>query len=129
MEAEGKRAINEASNLLSVEQIAMQVRIALIEHLPDIIRESVKPVENIDGIKIYHIDGLGKNGGGTGVEGDGGTGSLAEQVVNSALRYRSQAPLIDMLMAEIGLTSGDVHGLTRALHTDGTPSPADSESS
>jgi uncharacterized membrane protein YqiK len=51
--AQGQRALNEASNLLSPEQIAMQVRLALIKHLPEIIRESVKPIENIDGIKIF----------------------------------------------------------------------------
>ena len=44
------------------EQIAMQVRLALIQALPQIIAQSVKPLENIDGIKILHVEGL--NGGG-----------------------------------------------------------------
>ena len=61
-EATGKRAVNEASNTLSVEQVAMQVRLALIQALPQIIAQSVKPLENIDGIKILHVEGL--NGGG-----------------------------------------------------------------
>lgn len=117
VDAAGKRAINEASNLLSAEQIAMQVRLALIEHLPDIIRESVKPMEHIDGIKIFQLDGL--NAGVNAKSGNGQTmaagGSLADQVVNSALRYRGQAPLIDMLMSEIGLKAGDLNGLTQAI--------------
>lgn len=114
VEAEGKRAINEANNLLSAEQIAMQVRLALIQHLPDIIKESVKPMERIEGIKIYQIDGLS---GGTPGNGNGqrAEGNLADQVVNSALRYRSQAPLVDSLLSEIGIKSGEIHGLTKPL--------------
>lgn len=116
VEAAGKRAINEASNLLSPEQIAMQVRLALIKHLPDIIRESVKPMEQIDGIKIFQVDGLGGGGNGNGdAHGATENGNLADQVVNSALRYRGQAPLIDMLMSEIGLKADDINGLTQAV--------------
>jgi len=117
VEADGKKAINEASNLLSAEQIAMQVRIELLKALPDIIRESVKPMERIDGIKIIQVDGL--NGGtaansAAGAE-SSGNGNLADQVVNSALRYRGQAPLIDSLLNEIGMNSADIHGLTQAV--------------
>ena len=117
VEAEGKRAINEAQNILSAEQIAMQIRMALIEHLPHIIRESVKPMEQIDGIKIFQVEGInGHNGHGNGEGQNGdGNGNLADQVVNSALRYRGQAPLIDTLMAEIGLSGGDVNGLTNVI--------------
>lgn len=116
VEAAGKRAINEASNLLSPEQIAMQVRLALIKHLPDIIRESVKPMEQIDGIKIFQVDGLGGGGNGNGdAHAATENGNLADQVVNSALRYRGQAPLIDMLMSEIGLKADDINGLTQAV--------------
>jgi uncharacterized membrane protein YqiK len=50
VEASGKRAINEAENTLSPEIIAMHVKRALIEALPEIIRESVKPMERIDSI-------------------------------------------------------------------------------
>ena len=116
VEAEGKRAINEAQNILSAEQIAMQIRMALLENLPHIIRESVKPMEQIEGIKIFQVDGL--NGGhshGNGGSGEGGNGNLADQVVNSALRYRSQAPLIDSLMAELGLSGKELNGLTNVI--------------
>ena len=71
--SDGKRAVNEASNTLSAEQIAMQVRLALIQALPQIIAQSVKPLENIDGIKILHVEGL--NGGGShAANGDAGGG-------------------------------------------------------
>ena len=58
VEAEGKRAMHEANNILSAEQIAMQVRLALIKHLPEIIAESVKPMQQIEGIRIVQVDGL-----------------------------------------------------------------------
>ncbi len=114
VEAEGQRAVNEAANVLSAEQIAMQVRMKLIEWLPQIIAESVKPIENIDGIKIVQFDGLsggGANGGAVnGANGNGG--GLSDQIVNSALRYRSQAPLLDAMLKEIGLDGGNISGLT-----------------
>lgn len=119
VDAEGARAVNEAANTLSAEQVEMQVRLALLKHLPDIIRESVKPMENIDDIKILQVNGLNGFAGGSAVSGDnaehGTTASLSDQVVNSALRYRSQAPLIDSLMSELGLQGGDINGLTQGL--------------
>ena len=114
VDAEGKRRAHEADNLLSIEQISMKVRLALMEHLPDIIRESVKPMERIDGIKIFQVDGLGGNGGGNGGAPAGG-GNLADQIVNSALRYRAQAPLLDSLLSELGLDPSTVGGLTQSL--------------
>ena len=114
VEAEGKKAINEAANLLSVDQIAMQIRLALIEKLPEIIAESVKPMEQISDIKILQVNGLQGIGGAT----DGApasAGSLPDQLVNSALKYRAQAPLLDSLMQEIGLKQGDVTQLHSLL--------------
>jgi len=72
VDAEGTRAVNEAANVLSVEQVEMQVRLALLKHLPDIIRESVRPMENIDDIKILQVNGLG---GFSGAAADGVSGS------------------------------------------------------
>jgi uncharacterized membrane protein YqiK len=113
-EAEGQRKVNEAANLLSVDQIAMQVRKALIEALPRIIEQSVKPMEHIDGIKILHVDGLNgsSNGGASSTHANGG---LADQAVNAALRYRAQAPLLDALMSELGLKGDSLEGLTGAV--------------
>ena len=45
-------SLNAAANTLSAEQIEMQLRLAILKHLPDIIRESVKPMEQISDIKI-----------------------------------------------------------------------------
>ncbi len=118
VEAAGQRAINEAANLLSPDQIAMQVRVKLLEQLPEIIAESVKPMEQIDGIKIIQVDGMtggaGVAAGAAGPNGGGG-GNLADQMVSSALKYRSQAPLLDAMMKEVGLDGSGLAGLTNGL--------------
>ncbi|MEQ8654249.1 MAG: flotillin domain-containing protein [Kiloniellales bacterium] len=116
VEAEGTRAVNEAANQLSVDQIAMQLRMKLIEALPDIIAESVKPLENIDGIKIVQMDGLNGHANGNGQAGaTAGEGSLSDQIVSSALRYRTQAPLLDAMLKEVGLENGDLNQLAESL--------------
>ena len=117
-EADGKRMINEAENTLSPELIAMQVKMLLIKELPKIIEQSVKPLEQIDGIKIIQIEGINGTNGGSTVNGESTpvtNGNLSEQVVASALRYRAQAPLIDQLMQEVGLSGGSPQGLVNGL--------------
>lgn len=110
VEAEGKTAINEAENKLAPEVMAMQIKRAIIEALPDIIREAVKPMEQIEGIKILQVNGLtgDSHGGQNGHSASGG--NLAEDMVNSALRYRAQAPIVDSLLKELGM-SGNLTGL------------------
>jgi uncharacterized membrane protein YqiK len=120
VEAEGTRLMNEAQNLLSPDARLSAMRIRLIEKLEGIIRESVKPMERIEGIKILQVDGLGGGGGGRG-DGREGGGSFADNVVNSALRFRAQAPLVDQLLREIGIDSGDVGKVARGL-LDRSPS-------
>ena len=114
VEAEGTRLMNEAQNLLSPEARLSAMRIRLIDKLEGIIRESVKPLERIEGIKILQVDGLGGGGGGRGDGRDGGS-SFADNMVNSALRFRAQAPLVDQLLREIGVDSGDVGKAARGL--------------
>lgn len=126
VEAEGKKAINDAANVLSPEQIAMQVRMALIQHLPEIIAQSVKPMEQISDIKILHVNGLGQNsaadGNNTGTATEpANSGSLADQVVSSALRYRAQAPILDSLLSEIGLKGADINGMAEAMNKPTAP--------
>jgi uncharacterized membrane protein YqiK len=106
VDAEGVRAMNEAQNVLSVEARGSAARLRLIDKLDAIIREQVKPLENIEGIKILHVEGLGGGGGGSGGGDFAGAGGFSDQVVNSALRYRAQAPLVDELLKEIGIDTG-----------------------
>ena len=128
VDAEGTRAVNEAANVLSVEQVEMQVRLALLKHLPDIIRESVRPMENIDDIKILQVNGLGGFGAATSAEqGEvASQASLSDQLVNSALRYRGQAPLVDNLLKELGLNGANINGLTQNLNQQVTKSNQES---
>lgn len=123
VEAAGQKALNDADNTLSEDVIAMKVKLALIERLQEIIRESVKPMERIDGIKIVQVDGLnGGSGGAVTNGGDGAAnGSLADQVVDSALRYRSQAPLLDSLLKEVGISGSDINSLVDAAKTSAAP--------
>jgi uncharacterized membrane protein YqiK len=122
VEADGKEKLNAAENLRSDANRKSALHKALVENLPAIIRESVKPMERIEGIKIVHVEGLpGMSGtamSGSAMSGSGdggpdgvgrGDGNLAEQVVSSALRYRTQAPFVDTLLGEIGLTADTVH--------------------
>jgi uncharacterized membrane protein YqiK len=107
VEAEGVRLMNEARNILSPQASVSAMRMRLLEKVEGIVRESVKPMERIENIRILHVDGLGGGGANGGTTGDGG-GGMADNVVNSALRYRAQAPLVDMLLKEIGLQGGDI---------------------
>lgn len=107
IEAEATRMMNEAHNVLTPEARASALRLKLVEKAEAIIRESVRPMERIEGIKILHVDGLAGGGGG----GDSGSGGFADNVVNSALRFRAQAPIVDQLLREIGLEGGDIQRL------------------
>ena len=139
VDAEGKRALNEAENLRNDASRRSALRMKLVEHLEGIIREAVKPMEQIDGIKILQVEGLpgmsgtlpvggsggGDAGGNFGGDGaaDGGApggrgGSLADQIVSSALRYRAQAPFVDNLLREIGMSPNEITRLGNLLRDE-----------
>ena len=99
------------------------MRMRLIDRLEAIIRESARPMERIESIKVLQVDGLGGGGGHRGDGYDGNGGSFADSVVNSALRYRAQAPLVDQLLREIGVEGGDVGKLARGLLDRGPSAP------
>ena len=116
VEAEGRVALNEADNRLSSEIVQMKLRLALIEQMQDIVRESVKPMENIDSIKILQVDGLN---GGNGAAGPAANGSPSDQIVQSALKYRAQAPLVDALLNELGFAGADPAAFAKMLDAEG----------
>ncbi|EEY4449273.1 flotillin family protein [Escherichia coli] len=114
--AEAQRALNDAINVLSDEQTSLRFRLALLDALPAVIEKSTEPMKSIDGIKIIQVDGL--NGGvtrGKTATTDISGGNLAEQAVTAALAYRTQAPLIDSLLKEVGLSGEGLTALTRPL--------------
>jgi uncharacterized membrane protein YqiK len=116
VEARGKAMLNDAINKLSSEQIGMQVKLALIQGLPGIIAESVKPVEKIDGIKIVQVDGLARGSIDGAAHAANGSGNLADQAVAAALSYRAQQPIVDALLQEIGLKGGTLSGLVEGVN-------------
>jgi uncharacterized membrane protein YqiK len=97
--------------MLSPEARMSALRMKLVEKAEGIIRESVRPMERIEGIKILHVDGLGGSSAGNGDASHGGGGNFSDGLVNSALRYRAQAPLVDQLLREIGIEGGDIQRL------------------
>ena len=131
VEAAGQRAINEAANILSSDQISLQTKMALLKVLPEVIRESAKPMEAIDSIKIVQVDGLtnggraANDGGAGGTGGGAGSGNLASDAVAAALAYRAQAPVLDGLMKELGLDGSSLSGLVKTVaEAEAEPAPA-----
>ena len=131
VDAAGKLMLNEADNARSDENRQSELRMELAKNLDSIIREAVKPMENIEGIKIYEVNGMpGFNGGSASAGGNGGNGgglgpvngdlggsqaSLSDSIVNSALRYRAQMPFVDNLLNEIGMSPSEIGNITNIL--------------
>jgi uncharacterized membrane protein YqiK len=118
VEAEAARLINEAENILTDEARHSLFKRKMLEHVEGIVAASVKPLEKIQDIRIMQLDGI--TGGGGARE-----GSPTDEVINSALRYRVQAPLIDSLLSDIGIEGGtpgqagraDARGLRHAARS------------
>ncbi len=123
IEAKGRRALNEAENLMSADAMKLRVQLAAIEQVQNVMRESAKPLEHISEIKILHVDGL-NSGAGSGTDDPGGSQSVSDQVMSSALKYKLQAPLLDTLMQQAGMHSDD---LTRPLKASLQRYPADDD--
>jgi uncharacterized membrane protein YqiK len=115
-EAEGRRAINEALNTLSVAQIDLQVRTQLLQQLPTILEQAVKPMEKIESIRIVQVGGLPGSAAGAGSTlASGGGATFPEQVMNSALQYQIAKPIVDAVMKDAGLSNEGVTGMARSL--------------
>jgi uncharacterized membrane protein YqiK len=102
VEAEAQRMLNEAENVLTDQARYSLFRRKLLDRIEGIVRESVKPMEKIEGIRILQVDGLNANGAGNGGR------SATDEVIDSALRYRVQAPLIDSILSDIGVEGGSL---------------------
>ncbi len=100
--ADAARQRNEAENTLSESARNGRIREKTLDKLEGIVRESVRPLENIEGIKIVQMGGIMDGGQG------GSYRSPTDEVIDSALRFRAQAPLIDEMMKEIGVENAGV---------------------
>ena len=126
IDAAGKESLNAAENLRSDASRRSALRLKLADKIESIIRESVKPMANINDIKIIDVNGLpgfsgNSNGSGGGTAESVGTkdgarsGNLADNVVSSALRYRAHQPFLDGLLKEIGMAPGEVSNIRNIL--------------
>ena len=121
VEAKGKTEINNAENIVSAEILENRFKLALIEFMPQIIAQVVKPVEKIDSIKIVQMAGMGgANQGGIGSNTNGGVSnagaSLSDQIVNASLNYKVNAPIIDDLMKQVGIDlNGGIQNIASPL--------------
>jgi len=120
VDAKGQADLNNAENVLSDEIIQMRIQEALIKTLPSIIAESVKPMEKIDSIRIAEMSGLNGSGGGAMnadgvVVNGGGSGSLSNEIVDAALKYKTHAPVLASLTDSLGLDLNSLEGMTAPL--------------
>ena len=117
-EAEGIAAINEAKNRLGAAQIDLAVRMQLIQALPGIIQEASRPMEKIDSIRLFQVNGMPMGGMGStdgNASGHAGAGSLPEQVMNSALQYQVAKPIVDAIMKDAGLANPSLTGIAQSV--------------
>jgi len=147
VDAAGKQLLNEAENMRSDASRRSALRMQLASNLDSIIRESVKPMQNIDAIKILDVNGLpgfsdghsrgnGRDSGGSGESGSPTSsdsapvsgGNLADNVVNSALRYRAHVPFVDSLLQEIGMSPGEISNISNILKEDDKEFPVENGS-
>jgi uncharacterized membrane protein YqiK len=132
-EADGIAAINDAKNRLGAAQIDLTVRMQLIQALPDIIAQASKPMEKIDSIRLFQVNGLpgaaGALRGGSGGEpgsaaASGMGGTLPEQVMNSALQYQVAKPIVDAIMKDAGLDNPSLSGIAQTVAQMAAPERA-----
>lgn len=120
VEAAGKQALYEAENSLKNEQIDLQKSLAILKVLPELVANAVKPLENIDGIKILQGYGAAGTTDTNQSRATASQGGLAEQVTNAALQYRANAPVVDAMLREVGLVN-EQHGTLQDLLNGNSP--------
>lgn len=125
VEAEGRTLLHEASNKLNKDQIELARIQAVIDGLPAIIKEAAEPMKNIDSLKVIDLNGLSQSENSAGGGEVTGTGNMADHAVNSMLRYRTQKPVVDALLSELGLNSlDDLSNITSGvLNKEATETP------
>jgi uncharacterized membrane protein YqiK len=101
VEAEAQKLLNEAENVLTDSARFSLFRRKLLDRVEGIVAASVKPMEKIQDIRIMQLGGLGNGGGGSDAH-----RNATDEIIDSALRYRVQAPLIDNLLADLGIEGG-----------------------
>ena len=117
VEAEGNEKLNSAENVLSEEIIKMRIQLETIKQAAAIIEASVKPIEAISDMKVINVGGLNDFVGNNGNQNSSvnSSNNMSDQLVNSLLKYRGLAPVVDNILHEVGIDPGSIKGLTKVL--------------
>ena len=119
-EAYGMRSLNEAKNLLGEAVMAFEMKSILAKVAPELITASMKPLENIESVRVLSTNGqlIGGSGNGDGGGSNGGSGNggnVPDQLVNALLRHRIQLPVVDDLLKQLGINSPSPVDISNAL--------------
>lgn len=113
IEANARRELNEADNLLSSEIVALKAELAKLDALPKVVAEMVKPAEKINSVNIHHVSGLG--GGGSHGGGDPSK-PVVNQALDSVMEMAVQLPALKKLGEELGMSMDKgLSGVTEGL--------------
>ncbi len=128
-EAYGMRSLNEAKNLLGDSVMAYEMKNILAKVAPELIAASMKPLENIESVRVLSTNGqlIGGGGSGGGSDGNGtphGGGNVPDQLVNALLRHRIQLPVVDDLLKQLGIHSPSPVDISNALMAEKTEEKA-----
>lgn len=103
IDAAGKKSLLEAENSISDQILMNRAQMALIAVLPEVMREMVRPMENIDSIKIVDAKGIA---GGSGVAGEGSIGgerNFPNDILNAALKHKAFNPMLEGLVKDLNM--------------------------
>lgn len=100
-EAEAERATFEARNARSEAKIAMELELARLHAMPQIVEQMVKPAEKISGININHMTGFG------GGSGENSGKSPVNQTLDSIMEMAVQLPALKKIGDQIGVSFDD----------------------
>lgn len=105
--ADGERALSEAANALSAEQVQMRIRLAAIAAAPQLAAEMAKPMAAVKNARVVAVTGMNGQGVVAG-NGNASSGNVPEQLTNAMLNFRLQAPMMDEIgkMAGLDLSKG-----------------------
>ena len=119
IDAEGKKILIEAENFVSKEILEFKAKEILLKALPSIVAEMVKPMENIDSIKIIDAQGFIGNGSNGKVSSGEVNTSFPDQVVNASLKHKALVPFMDTILKDMNLdvklNSNNLNGIVEGF--------------
>lgn len=119
IDAEGKKILIEAENFVSKEILEFKAKEILLKALPSIVAEMVKPMENIDSIKIIDAQGFIGNGSNGKVSSGEVNTSFPDQVVNASLKHKAFVPFMDNILKDlnldVNLNSNNLNGIVEGF--------------